>query len=186
MNYCPECGARVELRIPEGEDRPRHVCPACATIHYQNPKLVVGSLPVSGERILLCRRAIDPRRNSWTLPAGWLENGETVTACALRETCEEAWATVTDLQAYTLVNLPHINQLYLILRARLVNQDFRPGPESLEVRLFSLTEIPWDNLAFSAIEQTLRLYCQDQLRGEFPFRILDDEPSPQPVLPPQR
>jgi ADP-ribose pyrophosphatase YjhB (NUDIX family) len=176
VNYCSECGARVALRIPEGEDRPRHVCPACATVHYQNPKLVVGSLPVSGERILLCRRAIDPRRNTWTLPAGWLENGETVAACALRETFEEAWATVTDLQAYTLVNLPHINQLYLILRARLVNQDFRPGPESLEVRLFSQAEIPWDNLAFSAIEQTLRHYCQDYPGGVFPFRILDGQP----------
>ena len=140
--------------------------------------MVVGTLPVINDQILLCRRAIDPRRNFWTLPAGWLENGETVAACALRETFEEAWATVTDLQAYTLVNLPHINQLYLILRARLVDHDFRPGPESLEVRLFLVSEIPWQNIAFSAISETLRLYCQDQARGEFPFRILDGEPPP--------
>lgn len=138
--------------------------------------MVVGTLPVVGDAILLCRRAIEPRRNSWTLPAGWLENGETLLACATRETLEEAWARVKELQPYVLINLPFINQLYFIYRARLANHDFHAGPESLEVKLFSPAEIPWDELSFSAIYETLRCYCKDLQKEEFPFRILDIEP----------
>ncbi len=138
--------------------------------------MVVGTLPVMGGKILLCRRAIEPRCNMWTLPAGWLENGETLADCATRETFEEAWATVEDLQPYVLLNLPFINQLYFIYRARLINHDFHAGSESLEVKLFSPAEIPWDKLAFSAIHETLRRYCKDLQRGEFPFRVVDISP----------
>ena len=139
--------------------------------------MVIGTIPVMGNSILLCRRAIEPCRGKWTLPAGWLENGETVTACALRETHEEAWAEVDDLQPYVLANLPFINQVYFFLRARLLNNAFHAGTESLEVKLFTPDEIPWDDLAFSAVHETLKLYCHDFNKAEFPFRILDIKPQ---------
>lgn len=173
MNFCTECGARVTLQVPEGDDRPRFVCDGCAAIHYENPRMVVGAIPVMGNKILLCRRAIEPCRDKWTLPAGWLENGETVSACAVRETAEEAWARIDDLQPYVLVNLPFINQVYFILRARLLNHDYHAGTESLEVRLFAPDEIPWDEVAFSAVQETLRFFCEDMKKADFPFRILD-------------
>ena len=138
--------------------------------------MVVGTLPIMDDTILLCRRAIEPRRNMWTLPAGWLENGETLSVCATRETFEEAWAKVEDLQPYVLLNLPFINQLYFIYRARLINHDFHAGSESLEVKLFSPAEIPWEQLAFSAIYETLKCYCRDLQKAEFPFRVLDISP----------
>ena len=173
MNFCTQCSAKVALRIPEGDGRPRFVCDSCGAIHYENPRMVVGTLPVRDDTILLCRRAIEPRRNMWTLPAGWLENGETLSDCATRETLEEAWAQVEDLQPYVLVNLPFINQLYFIYRARLINDDFHSGSESLEVKLFSPAEIPWDELAFSAISETLKWYCNDLEKAAFPFRVVD-------------
>ncbi len=139
--------------------------------------MVVGTIPVMDNSILLCRRAIEPRRDKWTLPAGWLENGETVSACAVRETEEEAWAYVDDLQPYVLANLPFINQVYFFLRARLLNTDFHAGAESLEVKLFTPEEIPWDQLAFSAVHETLRHFCEDVKKAEFPFRMLDIEPQ---------
>ena len=177
LNFCSQCGTKVSLRLPAGDDRLRFVCDGCHTIHYLNPKMVVGTIPVMGNTILLCKRAIEPRRDKWTLPAGWLENGETVTACALRETQEEAWAEVDDLQPYVLANLPFINQVYFFLRARLLNSDFHAGTESLEVKLFTPDEIPWDNLAFSAVHETLRFFCEDLKNAEFPFRILDIKPQ---------
>lgn len=176
MNFCSQCGGKVTLLVPVGEDRLRFVCGECATIHYENPKMVVGTIPVMAGKILLCRRAIEPCRDKWTLPAGWLENGETLSACALRETAEEAWAEVDDLQPYILVNLPFINQVYFLLRARLVNRDFRAGTESLEVKLFDPNDIPWDGLAFSAVSESLRCFCEDLKTGVFPFRILDLPP----------
>jgi ADP-ribose pyrophosphatase YjhB (NUDIX family) len=139
--------------------------------------MVVGTIPLMGNAILLCKRAIEPRRDKWTLPAGWLENGETVTACALRETEEEAGAEVDDLQPYLLANLPFINQVYFFLRARLLNNAFHAGTENLEVKLFTPDEIPWDNLAFSAVHETLRFFCEDLKNAEFPFRILDIKPQ---------
>jgi ADP-ribose pyrophosphatase YjhB (NUDIX family) len=139
--------------------------------------MVVGTIPVRDNSILLCKRAIEPRRGKWTLPAGWLENGETVSACALRETEEEAWAYVDDLQPYVLANLPFINQVYFFLRARLLNTDFHAGAESLEVKLFTPEEIPWDQLAFSSVQETLKCFCADRQKAEFPFRIIDIEPQ---------
>jgi len=176
MNYCSNCGNIVILRTPPGEDRPRFFCEACGMIHYQNPKVVVGCIPEMGEKILLCRRAIDPCYGKWTLPAGYLENGETVAEGAEREALEEACAKIEIMSPYTLFNIPEINQIYLMFRARLEDEHFEPGTESIEVKLFTEEEIPWDQIAFRVIKETLRKYFRDRMRGFFPFQI-DDIPS---------
>lgn len=171
MNYCSHCGAPLRLRIPAGDDRPRFVCDNCHTIHYQNPKMVVGSIPEREDKILLCRRAIEPRSGLWTIPAGFLENGETVIEGAKREAFEEARAKVEILSLYTLFDLTHINQVYLIFRARLLDHDYMPGEESVEVRLLEEEEIPWDDIAFPSIKKTLRLYFKDRPTGIFPIHM---------------
>ena len=173
MNYCSNCGERLVFRIPRGDDRPRFVCTACKTIHYSNPKMVVGCIPESDGKILLCRRAIEPRFGKWTLPAGYMENGETVSGCAKREAFEEALARVEDLKPYALLNLPFIDQVYFIFRAQLANHDFQAGSESLEVELYRTDDIPWSELAFPVISEVLKLYCGDLVTGEFPFRMVD-------------
>lgn len=173
MKYCSQCGSEVELRVPDGDDRPRHVCGSCGSIHYSNPKLVVGCIPEWEDKILLCRRAIEPRYGRWTLPAGFMENGETTQQGAARETSEEANARVEVGGLYTLFNLPHIDQIYLIFRSRLLDLDFAPGSESLDVRLFSEQEIPWDDLAFPVIKETLALYFRDREQGGFALRSGD-------------
>lgn len=175
MNFCSQCGAAVSWRAVE-DDRERHVCDNCDTIHYQNPKMVVGAIPSTGEKILICRRSIEPCRGMWTLPAGYLENGETIEQCARRETMEEATAKLENLRPYTLVNLPFINQVYFMFLADLVNDDFHAGSESLEVKLIKLDEIPWENIAFSVIEKVLTLYCHDSASGSYPFRVLNLDP----------
>ncbi|HEB59366.1 MAG TPA: NUDIX domain-containing protein [Gammaproteobacteria bacterium] len=171
MKYCSQCGHAVEQRVPEGDNLPRHVCPACETIHYHNPKIVTGCLPVWEDRVLLCRRAIEPQYGLWTLPAGFMENGETVEQAALRESWEEARANVHIDGLYTLYSLPHINQVYMLFRAQLQDQNFAAGPESLEVALFTETEIPWQQLAFRTIVETLRHYFADRRSGNFPFHM---------------
>lgn len=171
MKFCSNCGARVTVRIPEGDTLPRHVCDACNTIHYQNPKVVVGCIPEWEDTILLCRRAIEPRSGYWTLPAGFLENGETTLEGALRETLEEASARVEIGDLYALYNLPHISQVYLIFRARLLDLGFGAGAETLEVRLFREHEIPWEQLAFATIRNTLTHYYRDRNAGAFRFHI---------------
>ncbi len=173
MNYCQHCGQPVQLRIPDGDDRERHVCDGCGAIHYQNPKIVTGCLPVHESRVLLCRRAIAPRSGFWTLPAGFLENGETTTQGAIRETWEEAFANVSVDGLYTVFNLPHISQIYMFFRATLADLDFRPGTESLDVRLFEEHEVPWDELAFPVIHDTLKHYFDDRKAGHFPVRVGD-------------
>ena len=175
MNFCSECGSDVIHTIPDGDNRLRHVCLQCNTIHYQNPKMVVGCLPEWEDKILLCKRAIEPQYGLWTLPAGFMENNETTQQGALRETMEEAGARVEIEHLFTLYNLPYISQVYLMFRARLLDLDFAAGPESLEVRLFSEDEIPWDQIAFRTIEQTLRLYFSDRRKGAFGFHIGDIE-----------
>jgi ADP-ribose pyrophosphatase YjhB (NUDIX family) len=169
INFCMRCGSPVSLQVPPGDDRPRHVCGACGTVHYQNPKLVAGCLAEWGETVLLCRRAIEPRYGLWTLPAGFMENGETTQEAALREAREEANARVEILSLYSLYDLPHIGQVYCLFRGRLVDLGFRPGAESLEVRLFREEDIPWDTLAFASITHTLRHYFEDRRTGEFPL-----------------
>jgi ADP-ribose pyrophosphatase YjhB (NUDIX family) len=184
IRYCSACGSdRVEFRIPHGDNLPRFVCAACGTIHYQNPKVVVGCLPEYDEQVLLCRRAIEPRHGLWTLPAGFLENGETVTAGAVRETLEEANARVAVDALYTMISLPHIGQIYIMFRAKLLDQGFGPGPESLEVRLFREDEIPWEELAFRTIGRTLRNYFLDRKLGSFPTRVsVLERKTPRPDL----
>jgi ADP-ribose pyrophosphatase YjhB (NUDIX family) len=167
MKFCSQCGAPVEQRIPVGEHLPRHVCPACGTIHYQNPKVVVGTIPEWQDKILLCKRAIEPRYGLWTLPAGFLENDETTIEGAQRETLEEATARVEVTSLYALFNLPHVNQIYVMFRARLLDLSFVPGSESLEVGLYDERTVPWNELAFPVIHQTLQLYYQDRRTGQF-------------------
>jgi ADP-ribose pyrophosphatase YjhB (NUDIX family) len=158
VKYCSECGGPVVSRIPEGDSFSRQVCEACGRIFYRNPKIVVGTLPRAGEKILLCKRAIEPRRGYWTLPSGYLELGETVQEGALRETVEEAGAQVHIERLYAVFSLPHVSQVYLIFLADLESEPMSPGHETLEVRLFSEMEIPWAEIAFRAIEFALERY----------------------------
>lgn len=176
MKFCSQCGEPVSQRVPEGDDRLRYVCDHCQTIHYQNPRIIVGCLPVHQHQVLLCRRAIEPRRRYWTLPAGFMENGETTLEGARRETWEEARARVQDEMLYRLFDLPHINQVYMFYRAQLVSPEFAAGSESLEVRLFDEEEIPWDELAFPVIELALRDFFSDRRLGRYQVRVSSVEP----------
>lgn len=177
MNYCSHCGEKVSLRIPEGDTLARFVCDKCHTVHYQNPKIVVGCIPQWEDQILLCRRAIEPRHGFWTLPAGFMENGETTTQAAARETLEEAQAIVEIGSLYTLFNVPHISQVHLFFQARMPKQDFGAGTESLEVKLFSEQNIPWDEIAFASVRKTLKLFFAERRAGSFRFHTGDIYPS---------
>lgn len=170
MNFCSNCGERLVEKVPALDDRPRHVCPECDIVHYQNPKIVTGCLPVWEDSVLLCKRAIEPRSGYWTVPAGFMELDETVEQGAIRETWEEARASVEIQAPYSMFNLPHVNQLYIIFRARLTELEFQPGPESEDVRLFAEEEIPWEDLAFNTVRQTLRFFFRDRPGGRFPMR----------------
>lgn len=173
MLYCSKCGARLTEKIPAGDDRPRHVCEACQTVHYQNPKIVAGCIPAWEDRLLLCRRAIEPRHGLWTVPAGFMENGESTEQAAVRETREEARAAVGELSLYGVFSIPHINQVYMMFRGRLQAREFAPGPESLEVRLFGEHQIPWDELAFPVVRLTLEHYFRDIRTSHFPVYVED-------------
>lgn len=173
VDFCTQCGAKMEVRVPPGDDRPRHVCPDCGYIHYVNPKLVVGCVAEWEDRILLCRRAIEPRHGKWTVPAGFLESGETVAEGAKREALEEARADIEIIAPYVLLNLTFVAQIYLMFRARLIDGEFAAGEESLEARLFEEREIPWDDLAFTSVKETLRFYFKDRSTGHFPFHMGD-------------
>ena len=151
----------------------RAVCPACGHIQYENPKIVVGCIPVLGERIVMCKRAIEPRYGLWTLPAGFMELNETAAEGAAREALEEANAKVEIEDLYTVFSLPHISQVYMMFRARLVEPNVSPGIESLEVRLVKEDEIPWDTLAFAMVKRTLDFFLEDRRRGEFVTRFGD-------------
>lgn len=178
MKYCSNCGAPVSRRIPPGDNLPRYVCDACQTIHYQNPKIVAGCIPEWEDKVLLCRRAIEPRYGLWTLPAGFMENGETTAQAAARETLEEANARVDRLSLYVLFNLPHINQVYLMFRGRLRDGRYSAGHESLEAALFTEREIPWQELAFPVIRETLRCYFDDRRAGVYRVHTGDIIPTP--------
>lgn len=175
MKFCHHCGGSVLQRIPEGDEKLRFCCDSCDVVFYQNPKNIVGTLPVYEDRVLLCKRAIEPRREKWTLPAGFMENGETALNGAIRETTEEAGARVRiqSSSLYTLFNLPYINQVYLFFRAELEDLNFAPGMESLEVRLFTQSQIPWDELAFPVVRSTLEQYFIDRSENRFPVRMFD-------------
>lgn len=170
MNFCSACGAEVRLTVPQADNRERHVCIKCSTIHYINPKIVSGCIVEWEDQILLCKRAIEPRYGLWTLPAGYMEIGESTAQAARRETLEEANATVEIIDLYMLINLPYVNQVYMLYRSRMVERQFSSTPESLEVNLYHEHEIPWDLLAFPAIRETLRYYYQDKRTGQFRIR----------------
>ena len=165
MNFCNKCGAPVELRIPPGDHLPRHVCNACGTIHYQNPRLVVGCVPEHEGKILICRRGIEPRRGYWTVPAGFMENGETLQQAAARETLEEALARVEIGSLLTVVHVLHAHQVHVFFRATLREPIFGAGTESLEAMLVEPEDIPWDDIAFPSTDYTLRRYLEDRTGG---------------------
>ena len=167
MKYCSECGEKVAISIPEGDNRPRHVCSHCRFVHYQNPKMVVGCVVEHDNKVLLCKRAIEPRYGLWTLPAGFMENDETTMQAAARETIEEAGADVEITQLFSMFSLPHIDQVYMLYRARFKEVAFSAGTESLEVGLFSEAEIPWDEMAFPVITESLKRFFADKKTGQF-------------------
>ncbi len=186
INFCSQCGEGVEQKIPQGETLSRAVCPACQTIHYQNPKIVAGCLPEGEGKILLCRRAIEPRLGFWTFPAGFMELGESTEEAAARETLEEANARVTIQTLYSVFSLPHVDQVYIVYRAILQDLNFGPGEESLEVRLMPIEAIPWDQLAFPVIRETLQRYVEDTARAQFQvhFGAIPREQHPSPSITP--
>lgn len=181
MKFCSECAFPVSLLVPPDDNRPRYVCAQCGAIHYQNPKLVIGSIPVwerDGEaRVLLCKRAIEPRRGYWTLPAGFMENDETTTDAALRETVEEAGAHIELHALFSLLNVPQVHQVHMFYRATLLDLNYAAGIESLEVKLFSEQEIPWDEIAFPTVGQTLNFFFSDLAKlkdgGTYGFHTRD-------------
>lgn len=165
MKFCSSCGARVALRIPDGDHLERHVCPACGTIHYENPKLVVGCVPEHDGRILLCRRAIEPRRGYWTIPAGFMENEETLQQAAARECWEEALARVEIGSLCAIVHVLHAHQVHVMFRAMLAEPSYGVGVESLEVMLCAEAQIPWPEIAFPSVAFALRKYLEDRTAG---------------------
>ncbi len=171
MKFCSVCGHEVTLSVPPGDNRPRYGCAHCGTIHYQNPRMVLGTIPAWNDQVLLCRRAIEPRYGYWTLPAGFMENGETTAQGAQRETVEEAGARIELGALFSMVDVPHVNQVHLFFLARLVDPHFEPGPESLEARLFSEEAIPWDSIAFRTVGQTLRWFFADRRTGGFGLHV---------------
>ncbi len=167
MNFCSHCGKSVSLKIPEDDNRPRHVCDSCGNIHYQNPKIVAGCIPEWQGKILLCRRAIEPRYGLWTIPAGYMENGETLEQAACRETEEEACARVDLDGLYAVYNIPHVSQVYTIFRGQLADGAFAPGAESLETALFEENQIPWGEIAFPVVDRTLKRFFLDRPEQRF-------------------
>ena len=165
MNFCSNCGSPVELKIPAGDHLPRFVCSNCGMVHYKNPLLVLGCVPEWESKILLCRRAIEPRLGYWTVPAGFMENGETLQAAAARECYEEALATVEIGSLLAVVSVTGANQVHVMFRAKLLQPEFAPGPESLEVALYEEADVPWSELAFASGVYALRQYFADRTAG---------------------
>jgi ADP-ribose pyrophosphatase YjhB (NUDIX family) len=173
MKFCPACGQPVTLKIPEGDHLPRHVCTACATIHYENPRIIAGCVIEVDSKILLCKRAIEPRHGFWTVPAGFMENGESVQQAAAREAMEEALAHVTIGSLLAIVNVLRAHQVHIMFRARLqpASPQFGVGPESLETQLYEESEIPWQEIAFLSVEFALRRYLEDRRTGREPVHL---------------
>lgn len=167
MNYCSHCAAPVERKVPAGDNLPRFVCDACGTIHYHNPKIVAGCIAEWEDRIVMCRRGIEPRHGLWTLPAGYMENGETTQQGAARETLEEACARVEVKTLYALISIPHISQVYMMFRGTLIDPEIGAGPESLETVLMQEQDIPWEELAFPVMHLVLERYFRQRKTGKF-------------------
>lgn len=165
--YCSDCGHGITSRVPQGDNRVRDCCDQCGAIHYVNPRPVVGTIPIWRDKVLLCKRAIEPRYGFWTLPAGFMEIGETTCEGALRETLEEAGARVELGPLFSMLDVPHVEQVHIFFRAELRDERFAPGTESLDVRLYTEAEIPWRDLAFRTVATTLRLYFEDRARGVY-------------------
>lgn len=173
MKFCSQCGVAVELKTPAGDHLPRYVCAGCGEVHYRNPKVIVGCVPETDDgRILMCRRAIEPRLGLWTFPAGFLEMGEASGAGAARETLEEAGATVEIGELFAVINVPYVSQIYMIHRGRLVSAQHHPTPESSETRLMREDEIPWEAIAFPTIHHGLKFFFEDRARGAKSFHEL--------------
>jgi ADP-ribose pyrophosphatase YjhB (NUDIX family) len=174
IKHCRNCGTGVVYRVPDdGDVRERAVCPACTTIHYENPLNVVGTVPHLGDRVLLCKRNIEPRWGKWTLPAGFMELGETTLEGAARETVEEAGAQIEIGELFTVMSVPRVGQVHMFYLARLLNDSFDPGHETIEARLFTEDEIPWEEIAFRTVKETLEFYFEDRRRGNFTVRNVD-------------
>jgi len=179
QKFCSQCGAENTQRIPPDDNRTRDVCERCGAIHYQNPRNVVGVLPIFGDRILLCRRAIEPRYDTWTLPAGFMELGETTAQGAMRETQEEAGAQIELGPLYTVIDVPHAEQVHFFYLAKVLSDALYPGPESIEAAFFHIDEIPWSELSFRTVITTLEHYIADRKTGVFPMHHYDI-PAPFP------
>jgi ADP-ribose pyrophosphatase YjhB (NUDIX family) len=175
MNFCSHCGLKLERRIPAGDHLPRFVCDACGTIHYQNPRLIVGCVPRYEGRILICRRAIEPRLGFWTVPAGFMEIGETLQQAAARETREEALAEADIGTLLAIVHVTHAAQVHVFFRAQLRSPSFGPAPESSEVKLVEAAAIPWDELAFPSTDFALRCYLEDLQHGREQHHVTEVE-----------
>ena len=174
IKHCRECGAAVAYRLPDdGDTRARAVCPACGTIHYENPLMVVGTVPVLGERVLLCKRNIEPRWGKWTLPAGFMELGETAEQGAARETDEEAGALIAMGPLFSMLSVPQVGQVHIFYRATVLSDRFDPGHETIEARLFAEDEIPWDEIAFRTVKRTLECFFADRRGGQFGVHSFD-------------
>jgi ADP-ribose pyrophosphatase YjhB (NUDIX family) len=176
MKFCSNCASPVVQRVPPGDSLPRYVCDQCGEIHYQNPRVVVGTIPEWEGRLLLCRRAIEPRYGYWTLPAGFMENGETVAEGAARETLEEAGARVVLGEPFSMISVPRVNQVHVFYRARVVDREFQPGTETLEVALFEESGIPWKDLAFRTVSLTMERWFADRAGGSFGFHAAEIPP----------
>jgi ADP-ribose pyrophosphatase YjhB (NUDIX family) len=184
MKFCPDCGQPLEVRIPEGDHLPRHVCRACSSIHYQNPKIIVGCVPEHSGRILLCRRAIEPQLGYWTIPAGFMENNETLQQGAARESREEALAEVEVGSPLAIVHVLHAHQVHVMFRARLAEPLFGIGEESLEVELYRPEDIPWQEIAFPSVRFALEHFIDDRRTGreELHFTAIDRRLPPRSEL----
>jgi len=174
IKHCKNCGTAVVYRVPDdGDTKERAVCPACSTIHYENPLNVVGTLPYWGDKVLLCKRNIEPRMGKWTLPAGFMEMNETVAEGAARETLEESGAQFAMEGFFSLLSVPRVGQVHVFYLARLLSDVFKPGFETIETRLFAEDEIPWDEIAFRTVKETLEHYFADRRKGHFETHVLD-------------
>jgi len=173
IKHCRACGAAVDYKVPADDNRERAICAGCGEIHYENPLNVVGTVPVWGDQVLLCRRNIEPRYGLWTLPAGFLELGESTEAGALRETDEEAGAKIELQGLFTVLNVVRVGQVHLFYRARMLDPALAPGPETIEARLFREHEVPWDEIAFRTVRQTLVHFFEDRRHGQFGVHCAD-------------
>ena len=173
IKHCKLCGGAAVYVVPADDNRERATCTVCATIHYENPINVVGTVPHWGDQVLLCRRNIEPRHGFWTLPAGFMEMGESTAEGAVRETIEEAGAHIELQDLFTVLNVVRVGQLHLYYRARLLDTEFDPGPETIEARLFTESEVPWDELAFRSVRETLKHYFEDRRQGRFGIHTAD-------------